>query len=340
MSRVWNPPNRFHPVELDWEEPPPPARLELVEDHSRSILSRNQSPDVGFEWSVNAYRGCTHSCAYCYARPYHEYLGLGAGTDHDRIIHYKPAAAALLRQHFEEPHWKGELVAFSGVTDCYQPLERRLGLTRACLEVCRDYKNPVSIITRSPLVTRDIDLLGPLAELGAARVHVSIPILDAELARRLEPGAPPPQARLRALSALSAAGVPVGLSLSPIIPGLNDRQIPAILQAAREAGAVWAWMLLLRLPGAVASVFEARLREQLPMAADSLLARLQRSRGGSLSNPRFGERMKGQDETWAVTEQLFALWKERLGYAEPPARGPSPFQRPNEQRQLRLFGGA
>jgi len=333
-----NPRSRFASTEIDWEEPPPPIRVELIEDASASILAHNDSPDVGFDWSVNPYRGCTHACAYCYARNFHEYLGFGAGTDHDSRIVYKPRAAELLAAEFARPRWKGELVAFSGVTDCYQSVERRLGLTRACLQVCLDHHNPVGIITRSPLVTRDIDLLVALHERAAARVNFSIPLLDPELSRQLEPGAPPPALRLKAMAALAQAGVPVGVSLGPIIPGLNDRAIPETLKAAREAGAQWAWMILVRLAGAVATVFEERLREARPLAVDSVMARIRRARDGGLNSPEFGARMKGSGEAWAVTEQLFTLWRDRLGYEKPPPLpSPSPFRRPGEARQLRLF---
>ena len=341
MPPVSNPPNRFSPLEIEWEEPPPPAKIEVFEDDTQGALSRNDSPDIPFTWSVNPYRGCTHACTYCYARPTHEYLGFGAGTDFERKITVKLHAASLLEEAFNKPSWAGEAVCFSGVTDCYQPLERRYRLTRSCLEVALRYRNPVQIITRSPLITRDLDLLVGLNEHRAVSVTFSIPILDAETARALEPGAPPPSTRLRALSALSAAGIPTGVSLGPLIPGVNDASIPETLAAAREAGATWTFTQLVRLPGAAASVFEERLHEALPLRADAVMARLRRARGGDLSDSRFFDRMRGQGEAMRSTLQLFDLWKRKLGYTSPPpAPDPSPFRRPGQGRQLSLFGPA
>lgn len=337
-SRVWNPPNRFDPVSIEWEEPPPPARLKVVEDDTHGIIAHNNSPDVGFEWSVNPYRGCTHACAYCYARDTHAYLGYGAGSDFERIIVVKRRAPALLREAFDAKSWKGELVCFSGVTDCYQPLERRYELTRGCLAVCAEYRNPVSIITRSPIVARDIDVLSALNQHDAIAVSVSIPILDAAMQRKIEPGAPPPAARLAAIGALAAAGIPVGVSISPIIPGINESSIPETLRAAREQGARWAWKIPLRLPGAVAEVFETRLREALPDRADRVMNGIRRMRGGEVNDPRLGSRMKGQGASWEATDALFQLWHERLGYEKRAARtGPSPFRRPGQGLQLGLF---
>lgn len=337
-SKVWNPPNRFSPVTIAWEEPPPPARLQVVEDDSKGVIAHNDSEDVGFDWSVNPYRGCTHGCAYCYARPTHEYLGYGAGSDFERTIVVKRRAPDLLREAFDAAGWKGEVVAFSGVTDCYQPLERRYELTRRCLQVCADYRNPVAIITRSPLITRDLDVLGALIAHDAIAVSVSIPILDPDVQRAIEPGAPPPSARLAAIGALAAAGIPVGVSVSPIIPGLNEAEIPETLRAAREHGAQWAWKIPLRLPGAVAEVFETRLREAMPDRADRVMNGIRRMRGGALNDPRPGMRMRGSGASWEATEALFQLWHDRLGYAKrAPRTGPSPFRRPGHGRQLGLF---
>lgn len=339
MPAAWNPPNRFAPVEIDWEEPPPPARLEVVEDHTQGALSRNDSPDIPFTWSLNPYRGCTHACAYCYARPTHEYLGYGAGSDFERVIVVKRYAPALLEEALRAPSWQGEPICFSGVTDPYQPLERRYELTRACLEVCLRYRNPVSLITRSPLLTRDLDLLLGLNEHRAVIVSISLPIVDAELARLIEPGAPPPSARLRAIEALASAGVPVGVNVSPIVPGLNDAGAPDALKQAREAGARWAFSQLVRLPGAVAPVFEARLQETLPNRAASVMRRVAEARDGKLNDARFHARMQGGGERWEATRQLITLWRRRLGYEEPPPwPDPSPFRRPGEGRQQRLFG--
>lgn len=338
MPAAWNPPNRFDPVEIDWEEPPPPARVEVLEDDTQGALSRNDSPDIPFTWSVNPYRGCTHACAYCYARPTHEYLGYGAGSDFERKIVVKRRAPALLEEAFQARSWAGDPVCFSGVTDPYQALERRYELTRACLEVCARYRNPVMLITRSPLVARDLDLLGALHAFGAVSVTISIPISDADLARKIEPGAPPPEARLRAMRALADAGIPVGVSLGPIIPALNDSGIPDALRRAREAGATWAFTQLVRLPGAAAPVFEARLREAVPLRAEAVMRRLHEARDGRLNDPGFHARMQGHGEGWEATQQLFRLWRRRLGYGEPPSvPDPSPFRRPGQGQQQALF---
>jgi len=336
MARVTsNPPNRFGEHHVQWLEHPPRARLQVSEDHSREILARNDSPDVGFTWSVNPYRGCTHGCAYCYARNFHEYLGMGAGTDFESRILVKPRAPELLERAFRRPSWRGELVAFSGVTDCYQPLERRYRLTRGCLEVCRDFRNPASIVTRSDLVERDLDVLVQLHAVTRVTVAFSIPILDPRACRAIEPGAPDPVHRLRAMGALSREGIPVGVLIAPMIPGLTDREVPHILQAAREAGARAAELFLLRLPGAVAEVFEERLRAVMPERAPAVLARLRRLRGERRGD---WDRNRGQGEEWQAIEGLFHLWRARLGYEGfPPGPPPQSFRRPPEGGQLGLF---
>ena len=339
MSSIsWNPKHRFQRFELEWEVPPPSAKLEIIEDHGSGILQANSSPDLPFRWSLNPYRGCTHACAYCYARAFHELLELGAGTDFERKIIIKPRAADLLRQRLMQASWRGERIAFSGVTDCYQPIERRYGLTRACLEVCAEFRNPVVMVTRSPLILRDLDLLESLAQVRALEINISIPILDPKTARALEPGAPPPEARLRAISALSEAGIPVGVSLAPLIPGINDHAIPATLEAAKEAGASWAWTQLVRLSQPVAAVFERRLTEALPHRAASVMARIRRARGGQLNDRDFQTRMQGVDATWAMADAVFKQWRSRLGMSHRPgAPVINPFRRPGQGHQLGLF---
>jgi DNA repair photolyase len=336
---VANPPSRFEEVRVEWDEEAPPAVLRIYDDESRSILAKNDSPDLPFTWSLNPYRGCSHSCIYCYARPSHEYLGWGAGSDFDTRILVKRNAAALLTAAFDAPSWEGEPILFSGNTDCYQPLEYRLRLTRACLEVCLRYRNPTNLITKSNLIERDIDVLTDLHREAGVHATVSIPYHDPVLARAIEPGAPTPARRLRAMRRLADAGIPVGVNVAPVIPGLNDREIPAVLKAARDAGATRAGLILVRLPGSVAPWFEERLRAVLPGRADGVMARIRRARGGKLNNPAFGERMRGEGEEWAATEQLFRLWYDKLGYGEwTPRTGPSPFRRPKpETGQLRLF---
>jgi DNA repair photolyase len=308
-----NPPNPWATTEVEYLEGAPEVRLEVLVDHTRSILSKNDSPDVGFTWSVNPYRGCFHACAYCYARPSHEYLSLGAGTDFDRKIVIKPEAPALLRAAFAKKSWRGETVVFSGVTDCYQPLEASYRLTRGCLEVCVERANPVAIITKSPLVERDLELLIELTRVAAAHVTVSIPFWDAERARAIEPFVATPARRLRIVETLARAGISVGVNVAPIIPGLNDEDIPKILTAAREAGARSAGYVLLRLPGSVKAVFEDRLRVALPLAADRVLHRIRETRGGELYDPRFGVRGRGEGSYAQIIRLLFQTTATRLG---------------------------
>jgi len=318
----FSPRGRFQDVEIDWEIPPPPQHLKIVEDDSRSVLVRNDNPLVPFSWGLNPYRGCTHACRYCFARETHEYLGLSAGTDFERTIVIKPDAPALLEAALRRPSWRGEEISMSNVSDCYQPIERRLGITRGCLEVLASFRNPISITTRSPLIVRDLDLLTQLAGWGAVRVHVSIPLLDPEICRALEPGAVLPGARLRAISALSGAGVPVGISLAPIIPGLSEHTIPQVLQAARDSGARWAWTGPLRLPPSVETVFIHHLEERFPGHAAKVLRRL--SVRDSVAEK--------------ATGRLFAVWRERLGFEAPPSvPDPTPFRVPKQGRQLSLF---
>ena len=238
MRTVMNPPNPFESRHRDLLEPAPHVKLQIFEDATRDILSRNESPDLPFRWSLNPYRGCFHACAYCYARPTHEYWGFGAGTDFESKIIVKREAATLLRRTFEKPSWKGELILFSGNTDCYQPLEASLELTRACLEVCAEYRNPVGIITKGVLVLRDLELLRRLHQEASVRVYFSIPFSDDEVARKVEPHAPSSRKRFEAMATLANAGIPTGISLSPIIPGLNDEDMPDLLARAKQAGAV------------------------------------------------------------------------------------------------------
>jgi DNA repair photolyase len=334
---ISNPPNPWQSAEVDFLGEPPTARLEVYEDATREILSHNDSPDVGFTWSVNAYRGCGHACAYCYARPTHEYLGFGAGTDFETRIAAKLRAPALLREAFERPSWRGELVAMSGVTDPYQPLEASLRLTRGCLEVCLEYLNPVAIITKAPLVERDLDLLAPLARRGAASAMVSLPFLDKARARALEPGAAAPERRLSTVRRLAEAGVPVGVMVAPVIPGLNDEEIPRVLDAAAAAGASSAGWVLLRLPGSVKAVFEERLREALPERAERVLHRVREARGGALYDPRFGKRQRGEGAVASAIGALFDAAARRAGLAPRPdgaRQQPSPFRRPRPQLDL------
>jgi len=312
---IANPPNPWLGAEVQYLEDIPRTQLELYEDHSKEILSQNNSPDLGFHYSVNPYRGCIHACAYCYARPSHEYLGFGAGTDFDTKITVKPKAAGLLRATFERPSWKGDLILFSGVTDCYQPLEASLRLTRACLEVCAEYRNPVGIITKAPLIERDLDVLQELARHAQVHVNVSIPFWDPEHARAIEPYVATPRRRIQAIQTLAKAGIPVGVMVAPLIPGLTDEDMPKVLEAARDAGATRAGYVLLRLPGSVKSVFEDRLRHALPLKAERVLHRLKETRGGKLYDARFGTRGRGEGLYAETIAQLFQKCVQRLGFS-------------------------
>jgi DNA repair photolyase len=333
-----NPPNPWAATTLDYlEGDAPHVPLQVYEDHTRQILARNDSPDVGFTWSVNPYRGCFHACAYCYARPTHEYLSFGAGTDFDRKIVVKPEAPALLREAFDKKSWTGELVVFSGVTDCYQPLEASYKVTRGCLEVCAEYKNPAGIITKSPLVERDIDVLQTLAKVARAHVTVSIPFGDVEHARAIEPYVATPERRLRIIEKLAKAGLSVGVNVAPVIPGLNDQEMPGVLKAARDAGATHAGYVMLRLPGPVKAVFEERLRAALPLRADKVMNRIRDTRGGALYDPRFGKRGTGEGPYAEATSALFEATVRRLGYEREFAETPRTFARPDRSGQMRLF---
>ncbi|TNF29663.1 MAG: PA0069 family radical SAM protein [Deltaproteobacteria bacterium] len=339
LRLIHNPPNPWHHGVVEHVGPPPLAVLELFEDRTRSALSKNDSPDLGFAFSVNPYRGCYHGCAYCYARPSHEHLDFGAGTDFERKLVYKPDIAALLRAAFDKPSWRGDLIAFSGNTDCYQPLEASLGLTRACLKVCLEYKNPVSIITKSALVERDVELLADLAREAHCTVHLSIPFDDEAQARALEPHAPSPARRYKAIERLAKGGVPVGVMVAPIIPGLSDSQVPTILKRARDAGATFTGRSLLRLPGPVEEVFVHRLSLALPHRAERVMSALRECRGGKLDEGRFGRRMVGVGERWKAIDELAEAHARRLGYQRPPQLpDPTPFRRPHKgAKQLALW---
>ena len=315
LRPVDNPPNPFASAEAHYlEGMDPGVRVVVQHDHSREILSKNTSPDIGFDYSVNPYRGCQHACAYCYARPTHEYLSLGAGTDFDTRIIVKPEAPALLKAAFDKRSWRGDTVVFSGVTDCYQPLEASYRLTRGCLEVCAAYRNPVGIITKSPLIERDLDVLLELQRVARVGISISIPFIDDKKARAIEPGVATPARRLRIIETLSKAGLRVGVMTAPIIPGLNDSDMPKILEAARDAGAVSAGWVMLRLPGNVAGVFEHRLRAAFPLRADKIMARVVDTRGGNaLYDGRFGTRQTGEGATAAAIGALFQSVTRRLG---------------------------
>jgi DNA repair photolyase len=279
----------------------------------------------------------------CYARPTHEYLSLGAGSDFERKIIVKRNAAELLREAFDKKKWQGELVVFSGITDCYQPLEAKLEITRGCLEVCVEYKNPAGFITKSPIIERDIDLLAELTRVARCRVSVSIPFWDPDNAKAMEPFVTTPQRRMKIIETLAKAGIPVGVSVSPIVPGLNDEDIGDVLKAARDAGASHAFFVLLRLPGAVKEVFETALRTKLPLRAEKVLRKLREAHGGKLYDSRFGVRGSGSGVYAETISALFDRLAKRNGLRhdemdiehDPP---PTTFERPHSQARAEKNG--
>lgn len=354
LRRVANPPNPFASTEVEYldeimgddgpERGAPFARLQVLEDATRTIIASNDSPDVGFQWSVNPYRGCQHACSYCFARPGHEYLSLGAGTDFDRVIVVKPEAPRLLREALDRPSWKGEYLMFSGVTDCYQPLEASYRVTRGCLEVCAEYRNPCGVITKAPLAERDLDVFEELTRVTDFAMTMSIPFWDPAKARAIEPYVATPQRRMRTVEALAKRGIAVGVNVAPLIPGLGDEDVPAILKAAADAGARRANMVYLRLPGAVAQVFPERLRAALPLRAEKILARVREARGGKLYDARFGARQVGEGPYAEAAMRLFEATARKHGLATGcPSRDAEvardTFRRPPKRGdQLGLFG--
>ena len=312
-----DPPNRFEkirqetaPDDLSWDQEharAPERKIVYIDDDAKSIASENRSPDIPFRFSVNPYRGCLHGCAYCYARPGHEYLGLNAGLDFETKIVVKRDAPKRLREFLARPSWNPEPITFSGVTDCYQPAERTFRLTRQCLEVAWECRQPVSIVTKNALVLRDLDLLAPMAAANLVHVYVSITTLDPQLARDMEPRTSTPAARLRAVQTLAEHRVPVGVMTAPIIPGLNDSELPGLLQAAKTSGASCANYVLLRLPLTVEPVFREWLQRTRPEEADRVLNRIRQTRGGQMNESTWGQRMSGSGE---VAQQIRKLFKE------------------------------
>ncbi len=329
-----------HLDELERERPNGVQVETRVEpDQSRSILNRVESPDIPGDWTLNPYRGCEHGCVYCYARPGHEYFGLSCGLDFETRLFAKHDAPELLRRALRDASWKGESIALSGVTDPYQPIERELRITRRCLEVCVEARQAVSVITKNRLVTRDRDLLGELAKIGAAHAAVSVTTLDKALAAKMEPRASVPEDRLRAIRELSEAGVPVIVMTAPIIPGLNDHEVPSILEAARDAGAVGAGYVMLRLPYQLKDLFLEWLRRHYPARAGKVEALVRDVRGGELNDSRFKARMRG---TGAFADHLSASFKvftRRLGLTGRPTLETKHFRRPGAGagEQMELF---
>ncbi len=337
------PANRFAATrterDREWVEDPeaPLPRTQFIPDRTQTIITYNDSPDIGFRASLNPYRGCEHGCIYCYARPTHEYLGYSAGLDFESHILVKERAPELLRRELASPKWRPQTLALSGVTDPYQPVERKLRLTRRCLEVLAECRNPVNLVTKNQLVTRDLDLLRELARHRAVTVCLSLTTLDTELRAVLEPRTAPPAARLATIRALADASVPVGVLIAPVIPALTDSELPALLKAAATAGARFAGMEVLRLPLAVAPLFEEWLRRHFPDRAEKVLAQIRALRGGRLNDPRFGTRMSGEGLFAKQIRQLFHVGCRRAGLSsEFPEPSIAAFRRPRGA-QLDLF---
>lgn len=312
---------------------------EYYPDDSQSIIATNNSPDIPFRYSVNPYRGCAHGCSYCYARPSHEYFGLSAGLDFETKVFVKLRAPELLRAALARKTWSGECIAFSGVTDCYQPAEREFRLTRGCLEVAAACGQPIGIITKNALVTRDLDVLSRMARCNTARVALSLTTLDAGLARVMEPRTSSPDARLRAIRELTAGGVPTVLMLAPVIPGLNDSEIPALLQAAAAAGAVGAGYTVLRLPGSVRPVFVDWLARHLPDRKQRVESFIRQTRQGQMNDTQFGRRLRGTG-IWAdQIARTFDVFRRKHGLDNPlQPLATHHFRHPlPRSSQLRLF---
>jgi DNA repair photolyase len=345
-----DPPNRFESIRrevdlehLEWDQEYLHAisnrKIEYLDDASQSIISENNSPDIPFRYSINPYRGCSHACAYCYARVSHEYLGFNAGLDFETKIVVKREAPRLFREFLSRKSWKSEPITFSGVTDCYQPAEREFRLTRQCLEVARDCRQPVSIVTKNALVVRDLDILERLAADRLVHVYLSITSLEPELARDMEPRTSIPKARLRAVRELASVGVPVGVMVAPVIPGLNDVELPRILEAARQAGATAASYILLRLPLTVEPVFVEWLHRTRPLQADKVMGRIQQTREGKCNNSEWGKRMVGSGPIADQIRNMFQVFRQKYGLdGKLPAHNCEIFKPPpSASGQLRLF---
>jgi DNA repair photolyase len=317
----FNPTNRFlttsYEREIYWNpEDDVSPRTQILKDTTQTIIAYNDSPDVGFDAGINVYRGCEHGCAYCFARPTHEYLGFSPGLDFETKIVVKEDAPELLRKELMSRKWKPQTLAMSGVTDCYQPLERKMKLTRRCLGVLAEFRNPVCIITKNFLVTRDVDLLAELAKHNAVVVNVSITTLDPTLTPKLEPRASLPKARLEALRILHEAGVPAGVLAAPMIPGLTDHEMVNIIGEAAKAGAKFAGYVPLRLPWAVKNLFENWLENHFPDRKDNVLNRIRAMRGGKLNDSNFGSRMQGDGIFAEQLNQMFHVACRKAGFSD------------------------
>ncbi len=314
-----NPVNRFegHYVDYELDEETgekPSQKTQLIKDDTKNIISFNKSPDIPFEAGLNPYRGCEHGCVYCYARPFHEYLGFSVGLDFETKIVVKYEAPELLRKTLRSPKWEPQIIAMSGITDVYQPLEKKLKLTRGCLEVLAEYRNPVGIITKNHLITRDIDQLKRLAEFNCVRTTISVTSLDKKITEVMEPRTSRPYRRLKAIEKLAEAGIPVGVNVAPIVPGLTDHELADILRSAADAGAQTAGFIILRLPYKVKDIFIDWLEQYFPDRKDKIRNRLLDMRGGKLYEAEFGKRMRGEGNFAKQIEDIFSIHAKRLGF--------------------------
>ncbi len=339
-----NPPNRFEahaaaPFDDGWETlvadfaDLPPLATTLTRDASRSVISWNQSPDIGFDRAVNPYRGCEHGCVYCYARPTHAYLGYSPGLDFETKLLFKPDVAELLEKELRKPGYVARPMALGSNTDPYQPVERTLKLTRAVLQVLERCNHPLTIVTKSAGVVRDLDILQALAKRNLVRVWLSVTTLDPALARTMEPRAATPARRLQAVEALSRAGVPVGVLAAPMIPGLNDAELERILQASKAHGARTAGYVLLRLPHEIKQIFEDWLNRHFPERAKHVLELIRDTRGGALNDPKFGQRMKGTGPYADLLAQRFAIAARQYGLEDRPELDCSAFVPPEAPKR-------
>lgn len=336
-----NPHNKFEKLsyELDLDDDllkdQSKPQTEFFHDTTKTILSENNSPDVGFNRSVNPYRGCEHGCAYCYARPSHEYLGFSAGIEFETKIFIKAKAPELLRQKLLSKSWHPELVLMSGITDCYQPIERKWRLTRGCLEVFAEFRNPVTLITKNALIVRDIDIFQELAKYNCVSTCISVTTLNSDLASALEPRTSAPRSRLRAIEELAKNGIPVAVNVAPVIPGLTDHEMPSILKAAKDAGAISAGYTMLRLPSTVSPVFVEWLEQHRPERKEKVLSHIRSLRGGKLNDPQFGSRMRGQGAIAENVRQMFHLYQRRYGFTDRNwSLTTEHFRRPTDQLSL------
>ncbi|MBV6653840.1 MAG: PA0069 family radical SAM protein [Mameliella sp.] len=307
-----NPANRFHHHDYGLEPLQPDARTQFIPVYPKTILNRVESPDIGMAWSMNPYQGCEHGCIYCYARNTHNYWGYSAGLDFEQKILYKKDAPKILEEQLRKKSWKPEPIMLAGNTDCYQPAEQTLAITRELLKVLWKYRHPVGIITKNSLVLRDLDLLRPMAENRLLRVSISLTTLNEELRRTLEPRTASVNARLKTIEALSENGIPVNVMMAPIIPGLNDHEILEVGQKVSSLGALSMAYTMVRLNGDVAVIFEDWIRKSMPDRADRVLNRIRDVHGGELHDSRFGTRMSGEGQFADVVKQQFLLAKKRF----------------------------